>query len=86
MGTSWRVGDQRSSGSERVSPQGNPWALGKERRKNCSVQLNNMFSQLLRLHKGESGQGTVPGLSGEGSPSARLTIHCTASPPGDGSN
>jgi hypothetical protein len=40
------VMDQTSSGSKRVSLLVNTYALRKELKGSCSVQLNNMFSQL----------------------------------------
>ena len=54
--------DQTGARSGQVSPLASPDALGQERRGKCSVGLNTMFSQLLRLDERE-GQRPFPGES-----------------------
>jgi len=41
---SWLVVDQTSSGGERVSARDNTGMLRKKRQRDCSPQLNNVFS------------------------------------------
>lgn len=50
IGNLWRVIEQTGSRSERVPPGQHPCAK-EGTQENCSVPLNNMFSQLLRLNK-----------------------------------
>ena len=62
MGNSCMDIDRTGSGSEQSFSRASICALGKERWGNCSVGLNNMFSQLLRLDERE-GQRPFPGES-----------------------
>jgi hypothetical protein len=75
MENSWMDINQTGSGSKQTFPSDRTCAPGKKLRGSCSVPLNNMFSQLLRLSERGGGQDTVAGRSGSLHEGSCLTTH-----------
>jgi len=72
--TKKELGNEKSKLLPNLAPYhhktGNPLIINRPQQpqENCSVLLNNMFSELLRLQKEESGHGPAPRLSSNAPP------------------